>query len=211
MNTQDVQPPPNRKPRRRRAACGTWASGPSAPSLCSAGIGYGIYWFVDGRFYESTDDSYVNGDVVQVTSEVPGTVLSLKVDDTQRVRRGQPLLQLDPADAKIAVANAEADLARAVRQVRGLFAQSEELRAQIDQREQAERTADDDLKRRGGLIADGAISAEELSHARDAVTTTRANVAAARQQLDQTIAQIDGTDHRGPSAGAGRRRGRAQR
>jgi membrane fusion protein (multidrug efflux system) len=117
----------------------------------------------------------------------------LKADDTQLVSAGQPLLQLDPADAKIAVANAEADLARAVRQVRGLFAQSKELRAQIDQREQAERTADEDLKRRGGLIADGAISAEELSHARDAVTTTRANVAAARQQLGQTIAQIDGT------------------
>src|ERR1700677_1379677 len=156
-------------------------------------LGYGAYWFVDGRYYESTDDAYVDGDVVQVTSEVPGTVLSLKVDDTQLVNAGQPLLQLDPADAKIAVANAEADLARAVRQVRGLFAQSKELRAQIDQREQAERTADDDLKRRGGLIADGAISAEELSHARDAVTTTRANVAAARQQLGQTIAQIDGT------------------
>ena len=158
-----------------------------------AALGYGAYWFVDGRYYESTDDAYVDGDVVQVTSEVPGTVLSLKVDDTQLVNAGQPLLQLDPADAKIAVANAEADLARAVRQVRGLFAQSKELRAQIDQREQAERTADDDLKRRGGLIADGAISAEELSHARDAVTTTRANVAAARQQLGQTIAQIDGT------------------
>jgi membrane fusion protein (multidrug efflux system) len=151
------------------------------------------YWFLDGRYYESTDDAYVNGDVVQITSEIPGTVLGLNVDDTQLVHAGQPLLELDPADAKIAVANAEADLARAVRQVRGLFAQGKELRAQIEQREQAERTADDDLKRRGGLVADGAISAEELSHARDAVTTTRANVAAARQQLSQTTAQIDGT------------------
>jgi membrane fusion protein (multidrug efflux system) len=74
-----------------------------------------------------------------------------------------------------------------------LFAQQGELRAQIAQREQAARTADDDLKRRGGLIADGAISAEELSHARDAVTTTHANVSAAQQQLSQTVAQIDGT------------------
>ncbi|HTV95581.1 MAG TPA: HlyD family efflux transporter periplasmic adaptor subunit [Steroidobacteraceae bacterium] len=156
-------------------------------------LAYGGYWFFDGRYYESTDDAYVDGDVVQVTSEVPGTVLAIDVDDTQRVRAGQTLLQLDPADAKIAVANAEADLARAVRQVRGLFAQSRELRAQIEQREQAERTASDDLRRRGGLLRDGAISAEELSHARDAVTTTRANVAAARQQLDQTVAQIDGT------------------
>src|SRR5271154_3198125 len=159
--------------------------------LCA--LGYGGYWFFDGRYFESTDDGYVNGDVVQVTSEVPGTVLSLDVDDTQRVEAGQPLLKLDPADAKIAEENAEADLARAVRQVRGLFAQGKELRAQIAQREQAERTADEDLQRRGSLIADGAISAEELSHARDAVTTTRANVAAARDQLSQTVAQIDGT------------------
>lgn len=158
-----------------------------------SGAGYLGYWYLDGRYFESTDDAYVNGDVVQVTSEVPGTVLSLNVDDTQRVNSGQVLLTLDPADAEIAEANAEADLARAVRQVRGLFAQSEELRAQIAQREQAARTADDDLQRRGGLIADGAISAEELSHARDAVTTTHANVSAARQQLSQTVAQIDGT------------------
>jgi membrane fusion protein (multidrug efflux system) len=185
MNTQASNTPASQTPPHRVRHIGLWAL---SAVVVLAGIGYGVYWFVDGRFYESTDDSYVNGDVVQVTSEVPGTVLSLKVDDTQRVDAGQPLLQLDPADAKIAVANAEADLARAVRQVRGLFAQSKELRAQIDQREQAERTADDDLKRRGGLIADGAISAEELSHARDAVTTTRANVAAARQELDQTIA-----------------------
>ncbi|HXC20963.1 MAG TPA: HlyD family efflux transporter periplasmic adaptor subunit [Steroidobacteraceae bacterium] len=158
-----------------------------------SGLLYAGYWFFDARYFESTDDGYVNGDVVQVTSEVPGTVLSLNVDDTQFVEAGQPLLKLDPADAKIAEENAEADLARAVRQVRGLFAQGQELRAQIEQRQQAARTADDDLRRRGSLIADGAISAEELSHARDAVTTTRANVAAAREQLSQTVAQIDGT------------------
>ncbi len=191
MNTPESQvnsDTPKSPSSARRA--GLW--GLSAAVVLGALV-YGGYWFFDARHYESTDDAYVDGDVVQVTSEVSGTVLSLKADDTQLVSAGQPLLQLDPADAKIAVANAEADLARAVRQVRGLFAQSKELKAQIDQREQAERTADEDLKRRGGLIADGAISAEELSHARDAVTTTRANVAAARQQLDQTIAQIDGT------------------
>jgi membrane fusion protein, multidrug efflux system len=158
-----------------------------------SGLGWGGYWFADGRYHESTDDAYVNGDVVQVTSEVPGTVIGLNVDDTQLVTAGQPLARLDPADARVAEANAEADLARAVRQVRGLFAQEQELRAQIATREQAERTADDDLKRRSGLVADGAISGEELSHARDAVTTTRSNLAAARQQLSQTIAQIDGT------------------
>src|SRR3984957_15004776 len=204
MNTQDAtssESQTSTSPRRTRHV-GLWALG---AVVVLGTIGYGAYWFFDGRFYESTDDAYVNGDVVQVTSEVPGTVLSLKVDDTQRVDVGQPLLELDPADAKIAEANAEADLARAVRQVRGLFAQSSELRAQIAEREQSARTAQDDLQRRGGLIADGAISAEELSHARDAVTSSRANLTAAQQQLSQTIAQIDGTtiaDHPQVLAGA---------
>jgi membrane fusion protein (multidrug efflux system) len=184
-NQETAAPAPSRS--RRLAFVGLGAV------VLLSGLVAGGYWFLHGRYFESTDDAYVNGDVVQVTSEVPGTVLSLNVDDTQTVRAGQPLLELDPADAKIAEANAEADLARAVRQVRGLFAQGNELKAQIEQREQAERTADSDLERRGGLIEDGAISAEELSHARDAVTTTRANVSAAREQLSQTIAQIDGT------------------
>ena len=191
MNTQAISesPPVAAAPNRNRRL-GLIALG---AVVVLSGLGYGGYWFFDGRYYESTDDAYVNGDVVQVTSEVPGTVLGLSVDDTQIVTAGQPLLSLDPADARIAEADAEADLARAVRQVRGLFAQGQELRAQIAQREQAERTASEDLQRRSGLLADGAISSEELSHARDAVTTTRANVAAARQQLGQTVAQIDGT------------------
>src|SRR5258708_13422548 len=126
------------------------------------GLLYGGYWFLDGRYFESTDDGYVNGDVVQVTSEVPGTVLSLNVDDTQLVEAGQPLLRLDPADAKIAEENAEADLARAGRQVRGLFAQGQELRAQIEQRDQAARTAAEDLQRPGRLTAAAALSPENL-------------------------------------------------
>src|SRR3984885_8790338 len=174
MNTQEPKSP---GPARRLGLLGLGAA------VVLGGFGYLGYWLFDGRYYESTDDAYVNGDVVQITNEVPGTVIALNVDDTQPVQAGQHLLELAPAEAKIALANAEADLPRAVRQVRGLFAQGKELHAQIEQREQAEQTADDDLRRRGGLIADGAISAEELSHARDAVTTPRANVAAARQQL----------------------------
>jgi membrane fusion protein, multidrug efflux system len=157
------------------------------------GAAYLAYWLLAARYFESTDDAYVNGDVVQITSEVPGTVVDLHVDDTQLVTAGQKLLELDPADAQIAEQNAEADLARSVRTVRGLFAQDQQLRAQIDLREQALRTAESDLKRRGGLEADGAISTEELSHARDNVTSTRANVSAALEQLGQTVAQIDGT------------------
>ncbi len=173
-------------------------------------LGYLAYWFFDARYYGSTDDAYVNGDVVQITTEVPGTVLAVNVDDTQPVKAGQSLLELDPADARIAVGNAEADLARAVRQVRGLFAQSSELKAQIEQRQQSARTADDDLKRRGGLISDGAISAEELSHARDAVTLHTGECCRCTRAAESNR-RADRWNHdcRSPT-GAGRRGGGSQ-
>jgi membrane fusion protein (multidrug efflux system) len=155
--------------------------------------GYAFYWFVYGSHFETTDDAYVNGDVVQVSSQEPGTVLAVHVDDTQSVVANAPLVDLDPADAEVAMSNAEAELARSVRQVRGLFAQGAQLQAQIDQRESALATAESDLKRRQGLLDDGAISGEELSHARDNVTGLRAALAAAREQLEQTVAQTQGT------------------
>ncbi len=157
------------------------------------GLGYAFYWLTYARHFETTDDAYVNGDVVQISSQEPGTVLAVHVDDTQLVTAGAPLVELDPADADVAMANAEAELARSVRQVRGLFAQGAQLRAQIDQRESALRTAESDLQRRQGLLADGAISGEELAHAQDNVIAMRAAVAAAREQLAQTFAQTQGT------------------
>ncbi len=146
------------------------------------GIGlliYAVYWLAYARHFEDTDDAYVASDVIQISSEVPGTVLSVNVDDTQSVQRGQVLVQLDPADAKVALDAAEADLARSVRQVRALFAQTSQLKSQL-----AERQADYD--RRKGLTRDGAVSKEELSHAQTAL-------AAVQEQLEATLAQTEGT------------------
>jgi membrane fusion protein (multidrug efflux system) len=156
-------------------------------------VGYGAWWGLYARYYQSTDDAYVSGDVVQITSEVPGTVVGLHVDDTQSVQRDQPLLELDPADAEVAMSSADANLARAVRQVRTLFAQADQLRAQIADREIGLKRAEDDYRRRAGLLSDGAVSSEELSHVKDTITQTRASLNEAREQLNATTAQIDGT------------------
>src|SRR6202167_1119977 len=95
----------------------------------------GLVWlthlYLVGRYYQTTDDAYINSDLVQITSQVPGTVLAVNVDDTQSVERGQVLAVLDPADAQLAIASAEAQLARAVRNVRALFEQRDQLEAQI--------------------------------------------------------------------------------
>ena len=154
---------------------------------------YGSYWVLFGRDYQSTDDAYVNGDLVQITSEVPGTVMALSADDTQGVRRDQTLLELDPADAQVAMSNAEARLARAVREVRTLFATAEQLRARITVREIELKRAQHDYRRRSNLLQDGAVSSEELSHTQDNIAQIRANLIEARQQLNATTVQIDGT------------------
>ena len=154
---------------------------------------YGSYWWLFGRQHQSTDDAYVNGDLVQITSEVPGNVMMLSADDTQGVRRGQTLLELDPADAQVALSNADARLARAVREVRTLFATAEQLRARIMDREIELKRAQDDYGRRSNLLRDGAVSVEELSHTQDNIAQIRANLTEARKQLSATTVQIDGT------------------
>ena len=157
------------------------------------GIGYAVYWLLHGRFYESTDDAYVASDLVQITSEVPGAVVAVHVDDTQQVQRGQVLVELDRADAEVAMAQAEAELARTVRQVRGLFAQSGSLRAQLRQRDVLLSAARADLQRREQIAHDGAVSAEDLQHARDQVAQLEAALNVTREDLQTTNAQIDGT------------------
>ena len=90
-------------------------------AIVVAGIGYGLYWGLYARHFESTDDAYVAGNVVQVTPLVGGTVVSIAADDTQLVTAGQPLIQLDRADTQVAMEQAEAQLAQAVREVRTLY------------------------------------------------------------------------------------------
>jgi membrane fusion protein (multidrug efflux system) len=186
MNTVTSQPNVANDTRRRSLLA-------LAAVVVVGALAYAIYWFVFVRHYESTDDAYVASDIVQITSEIAGTVLGVQVDDTQTVRRGDLLLRLDPADARIALGAAEAELAQAVRRVRGLYSQADQLRAQIAERSTELQQAQEDYARRQGLASDGAVSGEELAHSRDAIARVRAALEAAHQQLDTTLARIEGT------------------
>ena len=154
-------------------------------------VGYFAYYFLHGRYFEETDDAYVSSDLIQITSEISGTVASVLVDDTQHVDQGQLLVQLDKADAEIALAAAEAELARAVRTVRGVFAKSNALQASIRANNIALQTATADLQRRQQVAQQGGVSAEELQHARDQVSRLEAALTSSREELDANNAQID--------------------
>jgi membrane fusion protein (multidrug efflux system) len=161
--------------------------------LLTLGTVYGAYWAQVLRYHQSTDDAYVGGNVVQITPQISGTVVAIGADDTQFVKAGQPLVRLDPADARVALDQAEAQLARTVRDVRNLYATSSQLAATVQMRQTELNAAQSDLARRQRLGASGAVSGEELQHAADAVKTAQAELLAAQQQLAANRARVDGT------------------
>ncbi|WP_438943851.1 efflux RND transporter periplasmic adaptor subunit [Pseudomonas sp. N8] len=158
-----------------------------------AGLGVWGWHELYGRWSESTDDAYVNGNVVEITPQVTGTVVSIGADDGDLVREGQVLVQFDPNDAEVGLQSAQANLARTVRQVRGLYSNVDGMRAQVNAQEAEVQKAQENYSRRKNLAAGGAISREELSHARDDLISAQNALANARQQLKTTSALVDDT------------------
>ncbi|WP_028624155.1 HlyD family secretion protein [Pseudomonas sp. Ant30-3] len=158
-----------------------------------AGLGVWAYHELYGRWNESTDDAYVNGNVVEITPLVTGTVVSIGADDGDLVHEGQVLINFDPNDAQVGLQSAQANLARTVRQVRGLYSNVDGMKAQVNAQQAEVQKAQDNFNRRKSLAAGGAISQEELSHARDDLTSAQNALANARQQLMTTSALVDDT------------------
>ncbi|WP_040673350.1 efflux RND transporter periplasmic adaptor subunit [Rhodanobacter spathiphylli] len=156
-------------------------------------IAWALWYFLDGRWYEGTDDAYVNGNVVQITPQVPGTVVSIGADDGDLVHAGDVLVQLDPSDADVALAEAKANLANTVRKVRGLYSSVNGAQADVAARKTAVDKARADYKRRVALAKSGAISAEELAHASDALTTAESALITSQQQYQTSKVLVDDT------------------
>ena len=197
-----VTTPPAGNPKRRTALTAI------AVAVLVIGGGYGIYYWMTGRHSESTDNAYVQANVVQITAQAGGTVTAIQADDTDFVKAGQLLVKLDPADSRVALDQAEAALAQTVRETRILFANNSTLQAQIDARA-ADATrakadldkAQDDVNRRQPLVQSGAVGKEEFSHATDSLSSAKsAYIAAksaldaAREQLSSNQSQTEGTN-----------------
>ena len=201
MSSPDITSAPQGNPARRRALTAVTAA------VVVAGIAYGAYWALVLNHFESTDNAYVQGNVVQLTPQVGGTVVAINADDTDHVKAGQLLVRLDPADAQVALDQAEAQLAQTVREVRTLYANNSTLKAQIALREadlaraQSDvARAQDDVSRRAPLVATGAVGKEEFNHstsqlsaAKSGVAAAQSAVVAAREQLSSNQTLTDGT------------------
>ncbi|WP_066335616.1 HlyD family efflux transporter periplasmic adaptor subunit [Azohydromonas lata] len=178
-----------------------------AAVVAVAGLAYGGYHLMVASRYENTDNAYVQADVVQITPQLAGTVQQVLVQDTDFVRAGQPLVKLDAADARVALEQAQAQLAQTVREVRTLYANNSAAQAQVALRQaDAERAraelarVQDDVRRREPLLASGAVGREEFNHAlaqrtaaQAAVAAAESAVQAAREQLASSQALTDNT------------------
>lgn len=151
------------------------------------------WYLLYARYYESTDDAYVNGNQVTLTPQITGTVTQVTVDEGDYVEKGQPLVLLDPSDTAIALQQAEANLASTVRQVRGLYSTADNYRAQVAAKKVALQTAKSDYLRREKIVSSGAIAVEDLAHYRDAVTSAQSDLLAAEQALKTNQAMVDDT------------------
>ncbi|MGU3625595.1 HlyD family efflux transporter periplasmic adaptor subunit [Comamonas sp. C24C] len=179
--------PAVREQRRNRLLAGL------AGVVLLAGAAAGAYWWLHASHFVSTDNAYAAAEVAQVTPSIGGTVLEVLVRDTQAVKQCDVLVRIDPTDARLALAQAEAELARAMRRVKGYVANDGGLKAQVTAREADEKRAAAqllaaeadmeratiDLQRRQALAKSGSVSGEELTQAQNAFAAAKAQLASA--------------------------------
>jgi membrane fusion protein (multidrug efflux system) len=161
-------------------------------SFIVAGIAFAIYYRAVLTQREQTDDAYVGGNMITLTSQVSGNVQEIRADETQMVKAGAELIKLDPLDAELTLRQAEAKLGNTVRQLRQRYSDVAQYDAAIAQRKLLLQQAEEDLARRTPLAADHTLSAEEVTHARQAVTVAKAALDVAQSQAEAARASISG-------------------
>lgn len=158
-----------------------------------AGLGWLLYYIFVLSQRETTDDAYVKGDMVTISSRVAGTVVEVGVEETERVHQGQVLIKLDPVDAQVSLMNAEGQLAQAVRQAQAQMQQANQADAAIPQRRAQYEQARDDYNRRHPLLERRAVSAEEVDNGKRQMQQAKAALDAAEREAAAAHAQVDGT------------------
>lgn len=166
-------------------------------ALLGAGAWYGYDYWTDGRFMITTDDAYVQADTAFISPKISGYVDQVKVTENQQVKAGDPLLIVDDGDYKIAVAQAEAQIATLSKTLDRIDAQTEAARASLKQA-QAQKTADqaaaDNAKRaqvRAAQLLKTRVGTQaQLDDAQTAVEQANAALAGADAQIAAAQANI---------------------
>ena len=152
------------------------------------------YWYFVASNYVSTDNAYVDASTAQITPRIEGTLASVPAYDTQHVKRGDILAVVDPTDAKVALAQAQANFAQAQQHVAQYYANTDAAAAQVTARRGDLARAQMDYQRRASLASTGAVSGDELTTARNDLQTAQSGLLQAINQLMSQHALIAGGD-----------------
>lgn len=160
--------------------------------LC--GAAYGGYWEKVGRYRQSTDDAYVQGNLLPVMPQVSGTIVGIYTDDTRLVTEGQPVVKLGHTDARVALDRATANLAATVRRVQQLYQTEAQLRAKVRMEQARLVQSRKDYHHYRQLEKHGYYPAESTQHTATDVDVATSSLAAARHELAATQALVADTD-----------------
>jgi membrane fusion protein, multidrug efflux system len=178
--------------------------GPDAPGLRQrarwplmilgvvAAIAVALYAYLAGGRIESTDDAYVEAARVSISANVAGRVVELAVKDNQQVHAGDLLYKLDDAPFRIAVEEAEAQLANSRLRIGMLKANYRQRQAELASARDTLAFQQSELDRQKRLIASGIASQAQVDRAAHALDEARARMAGAQQEIGAVVAQLGG-------------------
>ena len=171
------------------------------------GAGFTAYYILYSSNFVSTDNAYSAVEIAQVTPSVNGIISDVLVTDTQMVKKGDILVKIEQTDAKLALEQAQASYDSAIRRVKSYMANDNSLNALIEVKKADEikanfalnsaksdfEKASIELQRREALISSGAISAEELTNAKNTYTNTKATYESSKAAVEQAKAALNST------------------
>ena len=173
--------------RRRKALLG------ATLAFLLIGVAAVLYYMLVLSQEEETDNAYIGGNLVMLTSQVTGNVQEIRADETQLVNAGAEVIKLDAVDADVTLRQAQARLGAIVLQLREKYANAVQYEAVLQQRKLSLKKAEDDLARRAPLGDDHTLSAEEVTHAKQAVDDAKAALNVAVEQVKTAQAALGGT------------------
>ena len=168
-----------------------------AGAVLIGALSYSAWQWFNARNIESTDNAYVMGNVVQITPQIAGTVVAIRVDEADRVNSGQVLIKMDPSDTKLAFDQAAEQLAQSTREVSALLINNNVLEEQVKiKQSELERVqhelqkSQDDLSRRTLVASIGGVGKEELEHASKQVEVSKNLLSSAQAALQSAKDQL---------------------
>ncbi len=157
------------------------------------GLMYLFYWWNFASRFVVTNDAYISGNLAALEAQTSGTVVDVRVDNTQYVHQGDVLVRLDGLQAQVALERAEANLADSVRQIETLFSQADMLQQKVAAKEAILKRSQRDLLRYQSVADDGAVSAQQIEDSEFQVREQEADVRQIHAELGGAEALIQNT------------------